>query len=196
MPVSAVKITAGPAFRALRTISLLLLAASLNANASLFDDVKRDTEALSAYSSRVPGTEGHRKAQRDMLAHVQGITNVQVWTQEFPVVAPVVSRAVIKISNGPMAGEHPIFPIWPDLVRLKTTPSEGISGELTYVGSARLDDLPARSLHGKIAIMEMSASENWKQPFSMGASAVIFLGSPGDRAVQPARWQCRCPPPV
>lgn len=135
----------------------------------------------------MPGTAGHAAAQEELLARVREAAGEAVWTQEFPVLAPVVTRAELILTNGPFAGTHPIFPIWPDLVRLKATPAGGIAGRLVYVGSAALQDLPAHSLRDQIAVMEMSAYDNWKGPFAVGAAAVLLLGSADDRAVPPAQ---------
>lgn len=173
--------------------AVFLITTSICLPAGLVEDVKRDTESLSRYPSRVPGTPGHLEAQRDILGLVAAVTNVRVWTQEFPVVAPVVSRATLTIPGGPLAGEHQVFPLWPDLVRLKTTPTNGLTGDIVYVSDGGIDELPARTLHGKIAVMEMSAGENWRKPFSMGALAVLMLGGPDDRAVQPAQQALYAP---
>ncbi len=151
------------------------------------DGVRRDTEWLAGYASRVPGAPGHDEAQAALIERVKAIPGARVWIQEFPVIVPVLKRADLSVTAGELAGTHAIYPVWPDLVRLKTTPPEGISGRLMYVGSATLPELPARSLRGQIAVMEMSAYENWKQPFSMGASAVLLLGGRDDVARQPAQ---------
>ena len=47
-------------------------------------------------------------------------------------------------------------------------------------------ELPARSLRGQIAVMQMSHYENWKEPFTVGAAAVLLLGGNHDRALPPA----------
>ena len=43
--------------------------------------------------------------------------------------AKTISRATIAITGGPSAGTHAVYPVWPDLVRMKTTPEEGLSGD-------------------------------------------------------------------
>ena len=54
-------------------------------------------------------------------------------------------------------------------------------------GKGSIVEMPARSLRGQIAVMEMSHYENWKQPFSAGATAVLLLGGKDDRAKPPAQ---------
>lgn len=168
-----------------------LLLAGLVASAAsatpLTDAVRHDTEWLAGYPSRGPGTEGHAAAQRELLERVRAIPGIKVWTQEFPVVTPVLKRAELVVGTGAVAGVHAVYPLWPDLVRLKTTPEEGLSGQPRYVGKALPHELPARSLKGQIAVMEMADCENWRGPFAMGAVAVLLVGGPADRARPPAQ---------
>ena len=150
----------------------------------LSQSVRRDTEWLTGYASRTPGTIGHDQASAGLLERIQAVPGVKVWEHPFSVVVPTISRATIEISGGPSAGTHTVYPVWPDLVRLKTTPTEGLSGTLIYVGGASIPEMPASSLHGNIAVMEMSTYENWRHPFAMGCKAVVLLGSKDDMAIE------------
>ena len=154
------------------------------AGGSLVEDVRRDTEWLTGYASRTPGTTGHDQAAAELLKRIRAVPGVSVWEHPFPVVVPTISRATIEIAAGPSAGRHKVYPVWPDLVRLKTTPAGGLSGRLIYVGGASLAEMPARRLRDNIAVMEMSAYENWKHPFTMGCKAVVLLGSEDDMAIE------------
>lgn len=180
--------------RLLTRMGLLLAVSGRLVAADTFDaDVRRDTDWLAGYPSRVVGTPGHAAAQAALLAQVQAVPGVKVWSQPFPVLVPVVKRAELLVTDGPLQGLHPVYPVWPDLGRLKTTPAEGIQGRLIYVGDARLTDLPARSLKGQIAVMEMTDYERWRNPFAMGAAAVLLLGSAGDLAAEPAQQALHMP---
>ena len=150
----------------------------------LVEDSRRDTEWLAGYASRMPGTTGHDQAAEGLLERIRAVPGVKVWEHPFPVVVPTISRATIDIAEGPSAGTHKVYPAWPDLVRMKTTPEEGLSGTLIYVGDASLPEIPAKSLRGNIAVMEMSAYENWKNPFAMGCKAMVLLGSKDDQAIE------------
>ncbi len=86
---------------------------------------------------------------------------------------PITRRAELKFDDE----THPVYPIGPASVRLNTTPKEGISGKLTYVGEARADELPARTLQGQIAVMEITGRDNWQRAYNAGAAAVILLGN-------------------
>ena len=155
------------------------------AEATLASRVQADTQWLSAYGTRQVGTAAHARVQDDLLARLQAIPGVRVWTDEYPVVVPVDVESFLEIADGPVAGRHAVFPLWPDVGRLNTTPPQGISGRLIYVGDASFDRLPARGLQGQIAVMEMSAYATYRRVFDFGAAAVIFLESnqPGDPLV-------------
>jgi hypothetical protein len=150
----------------------------------LTERVRRDTEWLAGHDSRTPGTVGHDQASDGLLKRIRAVPGVQTWVHEFPVVVPTVQRATIELADGSAAGTHAVYPVWPDLVRMKTTPEEGLSGDLIYVGVASHAEMPARSLRGNIAVMEMSAYQNWKHPFAMGCKAVLLLGGKDDLALE------------
>ena len=142
--------------------------------------VKDNTKWLTSYGTRQVGTAAHRRLQDDLLAKMQKLAklpNVKVWTDEFPVMVPVNDQTSLQIKDGAMSGRHVIYPIWPDVARLNATPAAGISGKLIYVGDAAYDQLPAHSLRGNIAVMEMSAYAHYRRAFNFGAAAVIFVGS-------------------
>lgn len=150
-------------------------------SAEFLESVRKDTELLCASPSRVTGSAGNAAASDALLTRMSAMKGVKVWTHEFPVLMPILKKASIKISSGELAGEHRIYPVWPDLVRLKTTRPEGISGKVKYIGDAAYGSIPARSLAGNIAAMEMSSYQDWKKPFAMKAEALLLLGSPDDK---------------
>ena len=80
------------------------------------DGVRRDTEWLAGYASRVPGAPGHDEAQAALIERVKAIPGARVWIQEFPVIVPVLKRADLSVTAGELAGTHAIYPVWPDLV--------------------------------------------------------------------------------
>jgi len=140
--------------------------------------VRADTRWLSGYGTRQIGTADHARAQDDLLAKVRAIPGVEVWTDEFPVVVPTNTQTHITVpGQGDWAGRHDMLPLWPDVARLNTTPIGGIDGKLIYVGDASHKRIPAVGLRGNIAVMEMSAYEDYRRVFDYGAEAVILLES-------------------
>ncbi len=154
------------------------VSASARADASDFAArVREDTRRLASYATRQVGAAEHARAQDDLLARIREIPGVRVWTHEFPVVAPVNEETYLEVAGDTLPGRHPMYPIWPDAARLNTTGPGGIHGRLVYVGDAAFERLPARSLRGQIAVMEMSAYAQYRRAFDHGAAAVIFLES-------------------
>jgi hypothetical protein len=176
--------------RLLLAVSTLVfsLAFCANANASVDDAtflsrVQSDTKWLNDFGTRQIGTEAHARLQDELLAKLKAVPGVKVWTDEFPVVVPSYEKTTLTVSGGAVNGAHDIYPLWPDVARLNTTPLEGIEGRLIYVGHASFDQLPAHGLQGQIAVMEMSAYEDYRRVFDHGAAALILLGS--DKAGKP-----------
>ncbi len=108
--------------------------AAFAAEKPFVEQVRKDTEWFSGFSTRVVGSLEHDQARAELLAKVKAVPGVRIWTQDFPVVAPKVLEANLTIKDGPLAGtQHRVFPVWPALSRLSTTPPEGISGRLVYI---------------------------------------------------------------
>ncbi|MFW6107605.1 MAG: FtsX-like permease family protein, partial [bacterium] len=85
-----------------------------------------------------------------------------------------------------------VYPLWPAGVRLHSTPKGGISGKLVYVGEGEpgkgRGKLPARSLRGQIAVMELAGARHWADAYNLGARAILFLGR-GDETIDDLHTQ-------
>ncbi len=151
------------------------------------EKIKSDTEKLSSHQSRFLGTEGHEKAKALIESRIKKAPGINLVKQNFPIIIPITKEATLSIDRGNFKGSHSIFPIYPDNVRTKTTPSEGISGKPVYIGKGHYDELKTHSLKGQIAVIEMSvyAKKTWLRAFEFGAEAVILLGSNDDTALTP-----------
>lgn len=160
---------------------LVSVAEALPENAESFiSQIQEDTEWFGSYPSRTVGQPGHDEAFSELYRRVKAIAGENVWLHEVPFVVPKVLEATLTIEDGPIAGEHRIYPLWPTGPRLNTTPVEGIDGRLIYVGRATVDEFPAQSLNGQIAVIEMTNGQNWRNALAFGARAIIFLGSKGE----------------
>ncbi|MFH1732770.1 MAG: FtsX-like permease family protein [Planctomycetota bacterium] len=170
----------GPSFSFALFVVTLGLAGAAEPIPSVFvESVRRDTEWLAGYPTRVVGTRAHDEAGAELLKRVKAIPGVQVRTHEFEVVVPETLKAELTLPDG---RKHPVHPFWPASSRLNTTPKEGISGRLVYIGEGRAGrppgHLPARSVRGQIAVMEMTGGKRWMDAFNAGARAIVVLGSP------------------
>ena len=164
---------------ALSLATLGLAGAAERTPSAFVTGVRRDTEWLAGYATRVVGTRAHDEAGEELLKRVRAIPGVQVRTHEFKVVVPETLKAELTLPDG---RKHPVHPFWPAGARLNTTREEGIAGRLVYIGEGRAGrlpgHLPARSARGQIAVMEMTGGKRWMDAFNAGARAVIVLGSP------------------
>ena len=183
----AVLLAAGAAFAA-EEQPLVLPEIRVEEAAAFADRVREDAAWLGSFQTRVIGSEEHDRARDELLARVRAIPGVEVRTQEFQVVVPKTLRSELTIPDGPAQGTHRVYPIWPSCGRLNSTPTEGIEGQLVYIGKGEPGllpgHLPARSLRGQIAVMEMTGGERWMSAFNAGAQAIILLGSPDVTASQ------------
>jgi len=169
--------------RAFRAAVLVVVAvpvactASSQDEAAFLEGVKRDAAWIAGVESREVGAEGHTEVHRRLRERIDRIDGVRVWTQEFKVLMPVTERAELAVPSGPMKGTHRIYPLWPGLVRFNTTPPGGYSGRLIYVERGNPESIPARSVRGQLAAMELTGGGLWKRVFGFGARAVLLLGS-------------------
>ena len=143
----------------------------------LAQEIKRDTEWIAGVTNRSVGSRGHAIVFEKLLARVNAISNITVRTQEFEVTMPVTEKAELTVPDGKWKGTYPIYPMWPAVVRLNTTPRKGFSGKSIYVGGLEHKPLPARSLRGQIAVMDITVSSGWRRAFAFGAKALLLLGA-------------------
>jgi len=146
-------------------------------------DVRKATEWIAGVRSRLVGSEGHKQVSEKLLRQIEEIDEasghgLKIWQHKFDVVVPRTKKAELLV--GPKANPTPykVYPFWPAAVRLHSTPPGGIPGKLIYVKDGGWESIPAKSLRGQIAVMEMSAGKRWRRTIRAGARAVILLGDP------------------
>ena len=147
------------------------------------EDVRKATEWIAGVGSRVVGSQGHKQVSAKLLEQIEQIGEasgggLRIWQHTFDVVVPRTKKAELLVGPKANPTSHKVYPFWPAGVRLHSTPRGGISGKLTYVKGGELEDIPARSLRGQIAVMEMSAGKRWRRAVQAGAKAVILLADP------------------
>ncbi len=165
--------------------ALCLLCGGAVFPADFVDSVKEDSRRLSEFPSRTSGSEGCIAAAELIKGVLRDFRNVKMLSQPFDVEMPVYGDAYVEVSGAGLDGRHRAYPLWPELARLNSTPRGGISGRPVYCGTGTIESLPGISLDGQIAVMEMSHARNWKNPFMMGARAMLLLGGHGEEAVLP-----------
>ncbi|MEM5785859.1 MAG: M28 family metallopeptidase, partial [Syntrophobacteraceae bacterium] len=112
----------------------------------------------------------------DFISKSLGASGVDaVGVQEFQTPVPVSENAILEADGR----QFELAPWGPNLVHPSTTSQEGIHGSLVYVGQGGFAEFDGKHLRGSIVLMEMRSGKNWLNAASFGASAVVFLGSPG-----------------
>ncbi len=160
----------------------LAAAAGFCSDDGMLAQIRSDAGLFCSSPDRSTGGEGARKTGDFIIENASSLPNVKVFIQEFPVIVPHTLRSEIRIEKGEFAGTHRIYPVWPDNVRMKTTPPGGIEGTPVYIGDGDYNEIPGTSIRNQIAVMEMSSYGfgTWWRAFDFGARAVILLGSKDD----------------
>ena len=71
--------------------------------------------------------------------------------------------------------ELPVSPIWPNGPMPSLVPLDGLTGQISYCGSASWEELDGLDLKGSIALLEFRGAKNIERLFSLGAAAVLVL---------------------
>ncbi len=133
--------------------------------------LQKDINALTSVPSRVPGTPGNAAAALYVQKRFQqiGLTNVRA--DEYFVTTPVTKSASIDIGGQSLK----VLPVYPNQVVASTTPVNGISGPLVYVGKGRVSDYNGQKIKGAIAVLDFNSGMNWITAIDLGARAIVFL---------------------
>ena len=133
--------------------------------------LQQDINALTVLPSRVPGTPGNAAAALYVQNRFQQIGLSQVRADEYFVTTPVTKSASITVGGQ----ELKVLPVYPNQVVAATTPPEGISGPLVYVGQGRVSDFNGQKIKDSIAVLDFNSGMNWITAIDLGAKAVVFL---------------------
>jgi hypothetical protein len=136
---------------------------------------------------RFIGSPGHQRAAEILQARLASLPGVVVASDEevnyspdqprlilhdLKQVVPDTEFARMTLADG---REIELFPFWPNGARLPTTPPEGVTGELIYVGVGEEKEIPAKSLSGAIVAMEYNSFDRWIELVQFGPKAFLFL---------------------
>ena len=133
--------------------------------------LQADINVLTAFPSRVPGTQGNRDAAAYVQNRFQQIGLTQVRADNYTVTTPVTKAASISVGGQ----ELKVLPVYPNQVVAATTPPEGISGPLVYVKQGKVSDYNGQKIKGSIAVLDFNSGMNWITAIDLGAKAIVFL---------------------
>lgn len=157
--------------RKVRLIPLFLffLFASFSHSENLDDYLK----FFSSVSSRLPGTEGHKKAADFIENKFRAAGLKRVAKEEFGVVVPLEEYAFLNAGGKKIE----LHCMWPNLVRTSTLPSEGVEGKLIYGGDGDLRKLEGKEIAGNIVVLDFDSEDRWRTIAMLGARAFIFTSA-------------------
>jgi len=135
--------------------------------------VKEHIGFFSSLGTRATGYVGNEIAAQYIYEKFleYGLENVSY--QTFTVVDCISYGANITIL--PSGEWIEIHPLVPNLVCPSTTPPEGITGKIVYIGAGDIKDFDGKDIDGNIVLMDWNSGTNWLRAAQLGAKAVIFL---------------------
>src|SRR5439155_27301440 len=128
MPAS-MRLIALSSFRVLLFMSILALGGPARGQ-DVYSEFRTDLQTIAAPQSRVLGSAGYEQTVNYIKGEIAKLPGVEFQVHEYPVMAPVTDDATIQIG----ARVEKVYPFWPAQIRLNSTPVEGITGKLLYVG--------------------------------------------------------------
>ncbi|MFN4227554.1 MAG: FtsX-like permease family protein, partial [Candidatus Ratteibacteria bacterium] len=126
---------------------------------------------FSSLKSRLPGTDGHKKAADFIESKFKEIGLKNVKREVFKSVVPVEKFAYIEYEGNRID----INCLWPNLVRTSTLPPEGIEGKLIYAGKGDLRKVEGKDINGNIIVMDFDSQSKWLDFAMLGAKCFIFI---------------------
>ena len=113
--------------------------------ADFMTEIKKDTKEISKYPSHVTGSKGCRETAEYLKNSLASLKNVKVVSQKFELNMPVYFDCSMQVFDQGKTSEYPIFPFWPNNVRLNATPPKGITGRPVFATeyATRLAQYPA-----------------------------------------------------
>lgn len=140
--------------------------------------IRQTITDLSAFDTRMTGYPGATAAANYLVDRFNDIGMEDVKMEEYIASAPLDEGGALTILD-PLADDSlsptiPLYSVWPNLVRTSTTPPEGITGKLYYVGEGDWVDFNDIDPTGAVILMDYNSGVNWQNAANLGARAVIF----------------------
>lgn len=173
------------------TFGLLLAAGTLNAQQAsdpgAEEESKRgnnsgqlvaDVTALTRNPHRLSGTAEYHEAADYVMERLKEIGVEKVLEQRFPTVQTEVEKCEISSADGRTV--LPLIPLRPMSNIPPSTLSEGIRGEIIYLGKGGLEEFrKTEDVKGKIVVLDYNSGMAWYRAFRMGAAAIIIAHETG-----------------
>jgi len=132
----------------------------------------KDVTQLTVDRHRLGGTEEYGRAADYVEKRLKSIGLDNVFVQQFHAAQTRVDRCEAVAADGTV---FPLVPARPNALVPPSSGTDGIQGQLVYVGKGTQADFENADPEGKIAIMDYNSGEKFLQAFRLGAKAVIFV---------------------
>lgn len=151
--------------------------------------LQQTVQDLSKFKSRVAAYPESEKAADYVKAQIQKILGPgSVQEDTFPITVPYdpgvddpAKGASVQMlpesagSAGRGGGPLRMYPLWPNLVRTPTLPSDGLTAPLIYVKDGKLRNFNGKDVDGAVVMVDFNCAAEWMNAPRLGAKAVIFV---------------------
>jgi hypothetical protein len=132
-----------------------------------------DLNALTRSSHRQTGSAAGLAAEAFVRDRLRALGVTQLFELSTPVWELHTRACSLEVDGISV----PLLAVRPNVIVPPVTPEGGLEAALMYAGRGESADFDTRSPEGKIVVLEYESAANWERAFSLGARAVIFLGS-------------------
>ena len=136
------------------------------------DEIEGQIQLFSSWDSRVPGYPGAERAYDYIRRRFEELGLEGVRTDTFEVAVPLDRGAELVVEGGE---SKKLYCLWPNGVRTPSLPRGGVRGPLIYGGKGDLEELDGKPVEGSIVLLDFDSGQNYLNPVSLGALAIIFF---------------------
>jgi len=136
------------------------------------DAIKQTITDLASFGDRSFSSPGARKAADYIEMKFAELGNFKTGKHLFLAPGMTTKDTVFSIASDRKIS---IKPAKFNAISPPTTPEEGLSGPVIYVGRGSLDDFNGLPVKDAIVLMDMDSGKNWLNAASLGASALIYI---------------------
>jgi len=139
-----------------------------------FSMVAQHVATIAGFGSRMTGYPGYYKTLNYLYNYLKGELGLNVVNHTYTVLVPVEEESYVEVLK-PFHARIKAYSLYPNGVNPSSTPPEGLTGQLIYVGKGRLNEFNGKDVSGSIVAMEFNSQSNWLNAAKLGAKAVIFI---------------------
>ncbi len=137
------------------------------------DDFGKIIQTFADLKDRSSGTAGAKAAAAYIKDQFNRIGLEEVGSIRFDNPVLTYKKSTLHISDKNI--DVPIFPLYLNAISPGSTPPQGVTGPLVYVGSGELKEFNEKAIAGAVVLMELDSGKNWLHAASLGAKALIYL---------------------